>query len=352
MGAPAFMKEFREFMNMPEGMFGGSHARFGNCDSCMAKFGLLKRKHPCDQCGTNFCASCVRGRRCPRCRALAAGRPALLALRVRDLRALLRARGLAPPLGAAEKTELVDLLLLGSASTERSGRQPEPQPEPTSHARSEGPSPAASTSSRGRTPPSMPQWGGPFHPDEAYSDEDEAPPAGPGGPFPAASRACERTPPVMPQWGGPFVHEDTPSQESQPHQEQEEPVAPGNSNSGVGGIEVETLLEQVESEEQLGQLTVLQMKLMLTRNFIDYRGCCEKAELYERLRWLWNQKRKHQHGEGVPEEDMCKICMEEGVDCVILDCGHMCTCTNCGKQLSECPICRQYVVRVVHVFRA
>lgn len=297
-------------MNMPEGMFGGSHARFGNCDSCMAKFGLLKRKHPCDQCGTNFCASCVRGRRCPRCRALAAGRPALLALRVRDLRALLRARGLAPPLGAAEKTELVDLLLLGSASTERSGRQPEPQPEPTSHARSEGPSPAASTSSRGRTPPSMPQWGGPFHPDEAYSDE------------------------------------------SQPHQEQEEPVAPGNSNSGVGGIEVETLLEQVESEEQLGQLTVLQMKLMLTRNFIDYRGCCEKAELYERLRWLWNQKRKHQHGEGVPEEDMCKICMEEGVDCVILDCGHMCTCTNCGKQLSECPICRQYVVRVVHVFRA
>ncbi|XP_077532104.1 E3 ubiquitin-protein ligase RNF34-like isoform X4 [Haemaphysalis longicornis] len=305
MGAPAFMKEFREFMNMPEGMFGGSHARFGNCDSCMAKFGLLKRKHPCDQCGTNFCASCVRGRRCPRCRALAAGRPALLALRVRDLRALLRARGLAPPLGAAEKTELVDLLLLGSASTERSGRQPEPQPEPTSHARSEGPSPAASTSSRGRTPPSMPQWGGPFHPDEAYSDE-----------------------------------------------EQEEPVAPGNSNSGVGGIEVETLLEQVESEEQLGQLTVLQMKLMLTRNFIDYRGCCEKAELYERLRWLWNQKRKHQHGEGVPEEDMCKICMEEGVDCVILDCGHMCTCTNCGKQLSECPICRQYVVRVVHVFRA
>lgn len=318
------MKEFREFMNMPEGMFGGSHARFGNCDSCMAKFGLLKRKHPCDQCGTNFCASCVRGRRCPRCRALAAGRPALLALRVRDLRALLRARGLAPPLGAAEKTELVDLLLLGPASTERLGRQPEPQPEPTSHARSQGPSPAASTSSRDRAAPSMPQWGGPFHPDEAYSDEQS---------------------------------------QRQQQQEQEEPVsppgtptasgaAPGNSSGGVGGIEVETLLEQVESEEQLAQLTVLQMKLMLTRNFIDYRGCCEKAELHERLRWLWNQKRKHHHGEGVSEEDMCKICMEEGVDCVILDCGHMCTCTNCGKQLSECPICRQYVVRVVHVFRA
>lgn len=304
------MKEFREFMNMPEGsLFGVSHSRFGNCDSCMAKFGLLKRKHPCDQCGTNFCASCVRGRRCPRCRALAAGRPALLALRVRDLRALLRSRGLAPPLGAAEKTELVDLLLLGPASTERSGQQP----EPTSRGRSEAPTPTASTSSRQRTPPSMPQWGGPFLPEEAYSDEQQ-----------------EREPASPPR---------SPT------------VGAATGNSGGGGMEVETLLEQVQSEEQLGQLTVLQMKLMLTRNFIDYRGCCEKAELYERLRWLWNQKRKHQ-GEGVSEEDVCKICMEEGVDCVILDCGHMCTCTSCGKQLSECPICRQYVVRVVHVFRA
>ena len=35
------------------------------------------------------------------------------------------------------------------------------------------------------------------------------------------------------------------------------------------------------------------------------------------------------------------------IDCVMLECGHMCTCTNCGKQMAECPICRQYVVRSV-----
>lgn len=110
-------------------------------------------------------------------------------------------------------------------------------------------------------------------------------------------------------------------------------------------------LEHFESVDELGQLTVMQMKLMLTRNFVDYRGCCEKAELLEKLSWLWQQKRKHQ-GDALCEEDMCKICMEGCVDCVILDCGHMCTCTGCGKQLSECPICRQFVVRVVHVFRA
>ena len=33
------------------------------------------------------------------------------------------------------------------------------------------------------------------------------------------------------------------------------------------------------------------------------------------------------------------------IDCVMLECGHMCTCTQCGKQMAECPICRQYVVR-------
>lgn len=112
------------------------------------------------------------------------------------------------------------------------------------------------------------------------------------------------------------------------------------------------MLEHFESVEELGRLSVLQMKLMLTRNFVDYRGCCEKAELHEKLSWLWHQKRKHRGDDALGEEDLCKICMEGCVDCVILDCGHMCTCTGCGKLLSECPICRQYVVRVVHVFKA
>lgn len=52
------------------------------------------------------------------------------------------------------------------------------------------------------------------------------------------------------------------------------------------------------------------------------------------------------------EENLCKICMDSPIDCVLLDCGHMVTCTKCGKRMNECPICRQYVVRAVHVFRS
>lgn len=51
-------------------------------------------------------------------------------------------------------------------------------------------------------------------------------------------------------------------------------------------------------------------------------------------------------------EDQCKICMDNGIDCVLLECGHMVTCTNCGKQISDCPICRQHISRIVHVFKA
>lgn len=52
------------------------------------------------------------------------------------------------------------------------------------------------------------------------------------------------------------------------------------------------------------------------------------------------------------DNDLCKICMDRLIDCVLVECGHMCSCVKCGKLLSECPICRQYVVRVIRVFKS
>ena len=43
----------------------------------------------------------------------------------------------------------------------------------------------------------------------------------------------------------------------------------------------------------------------------------------------------------------CKVCMDEDIDCVLLDCGHLVTCNQCGKKLRECPICRQQVLEVL-----
>lgn len=122
-------------------------------------------------------------------------------------------------------------------------------------------------------------------------------------------------------------------------------------------------------------LTVKELKNILMINRVDYRGCCEKQELLERVKRLWKEykstpcKRKAQiiltnHNRcnwifnlivGVDKlaaNELCKICMDAPLECVVLECGHMATCTRCAKVLSECPICRQYIVRVVRFFRA
>ena len=50
------------------------------------------------------------------------------------------------------------------------------------------------------------------------------------------------------------------------------------------------------------------------------------------------------------EENLCRICMDSPIDCVLLECSHMVTCTKCGKCMSKCPVCPQYVIRAMHVF--
>ncbi len=63
------------------------------------------------------------------------------------------------------------------------------------------------------------------------------------------------------------------------------------------------------------------------------------------------------HGRGRMEyamaEDelkLCQICYEEDIDALFYDCGHVCACQTCAKQLEDCPICRKPVINVVKMF--
>uniref|UniRef100_S4RIQ7 Ring finger and FYVE-like domain containing E3 ubiquitin protein ligase n=1 Tax=Petromyzon marinus TaxID=7757 RepID=S4RIQ7_PETMA len=138
-------------------------------------------------------------------------------------------------------------------------------------------------------------------------------------------------------------------------------TACGMAQMPVGLLRIS--LSDLSMEDDAASLTVREMKTLLRRNFVDYKGCCERWELEERVRRLYRDTRqldktemRHQRNGirltgGPPDENTCKICMDAPIDCVLLECGHMVTCTKCGKRMSECPICRQYVVRAVHVFR-
>lgn len=113
------------------------------------------------------------------------------------------------------------------------------------------------------------------------------------------------------------------------------------------------MLSDINSYADLEALSVKQLKELLMRNRTDFKGCIERTELIGKAYRLWNDytiSRKDMEKLGLDE--LCKICMDAPIECVFLECGHMATCTSCGKQLCECPICRQFVVRCVRTFKA
>jgi len=113
-------------------------------------------------------------------------------------------------------------------------------------------------------------------------------------------------------------------------------------------------LSELESLDDLKELSSKQVKEILAMNRVNFKGCVEKEELLKIVERLWKQDQKSKEADvdELDDDSLCKICMDAPVDCVMLECGHMCTCTNCGKQMAECPICRQYVIRVVRTFKS
>ena len=147
------------------------------------------------------------------------------------------------------------------------------------------------------------------------------------------------------------------------------PQAPTASNINeepARNIKRRASVSELTNEEDIDNLTVRQMKEILTSNFVDYKGVCERNELIERVKTLFkshilNKRLTEELNKNddstatttkLSEDDLCKICMDSVVDCVLLDCGHMISCTKCGKRLAECPICRKNIIKVVRVFKS
>lgn len=111
-------------------------------------------------------------------------------------------------------------------------------------------------------------------------------------------------------------------------------------------------LSDINTLLELECLSAKQLKNLLNTNRVDYKGCIERCELLDKASRLWEQYKRSKTDVDTLDENLCKICWDEPVECVILECGHMVCCLKCGKQMSECPICKQYVVRVVRVFKS
>lgn len=49
-------------------------------------------------------------------------------------------------------------------------------------------------------------------------------------------------------------------------------------------------LNEIENKDEIDNLTVKQLKIILTNNFVDYRGCKEKHELITKVKMLWDSR--------------------------------------------------------------
>ena len=55
------------------------------------------------------------------------------------------------------------------------------------------------------------------------------------------------------------------------------------------------------------------------------------------------------------DKEICKVCLNNKINTVLVPCGHRCICEDCGKSLGaskKCPICRQKIQKVMKTFDA
>ena len=52
----------------------------------------------------------------------------------------------------------------------------------------------------------------------------------------------------------------------------------------------------------------------------------------------------------VAKESECKVCFERNMDAVFIPCGHVAACFPCASKMTQCPICRSDVDRVVRLY--
>ncbi|XP_045081101.1 E3 ubiquitin-protein ligase RNF34-like isoform X2 [Coregonus clupeaformis] len=341
------------------------------CKACGLAFSVFRRKHICSDCKKSFCALCSvlqeNLRCCTTChllRGTAFQRPQLMALRVKDLRQYLLLRNI-PTDTCREKEDLVDLVLCHQEAGENTSTQGGEEEEEEEEEEED-----ADTDSLHSLPHSL----------------HSSPPSA------ARRSASEQSALSASQGDAPLSRSDSSgTAHSQEHGEAPtipllhlEPASePIIEVSPVTQRRMRASLSDLDNEGDIESLSVRQLKEILARNFVNYSGCCEKWELIERVHRLYRENEQNRKsmenvcninsmtavvaypppicngavGDRVKaqlasDDHLCRICMDAVIDCVLLECGHMVTCTKCGMRMSECPICRQYVVRAVHVFKS
>ncbi|XP_038603168.1 mitochondrial ubiquitin ligase activator of NFKB 1 [Tachyglossus aculeatus] len=126
----------------------------------------------------------------------------------------------------------------------------------------------------------------------------------------------------------------------------------------------DTLLQRQESSVRLwkvltavfGFATCATLFLLLRRQYLRHRERRRLKRMQEEFRE--NEARLLNRAGGEEREapkDACVVCLGNVKTCVFLECGHVCSCTECYQALpppKRCPICRREISRVVPLYNS
>lgn len=96
-------------------------------------------------------------------------------------------------------------------------------------------------------------------------------------------------------------------------------------------------------------LGVHQLKEILTENMVANDDHMDKAELVKRFKALQEEIRHNRQRItlDLAEDSICKVCKKSSADCILLECGHVVSCSQCANSLKDCPMCGELVVRAI-----
>ncbi|OAD81399.1 hypothetical protein PHYBLDRAFT_80060 [Phycomyces blakesleeanus NRRL 1555(-)] len=141
------------------------------------------------------------------------------------------------------------------------------------------------------------------------------------------------------------------SRQQQQQQQQHQQQAAGKTEMSLD--------DMLKGNINPANLSVRTLKATLRTHYVEQSHLIEKSEFVSCVQRLLDERKAElktkQNDTAQSDDTLCRICCDAQQNCVYLNCGHMMTCMDCGKKLVErnnqCPICREPILKLVHVFR-
>ncbi|KAI9197488.1 uncharacterized protein BJ171DRAFT_519726 [Polychytrium aggregatum] len=233
---------------------------------------------------------------------------------------------------------------------------PRPTPPPPSNRPATGAS-ASSSFGQGAGPAPRPSFSFTPAPDSGGASSDRQVPRPSPRPSPPTAREPETPQPAYRRPAPMFSHAGSATASSSSASSSQLPTPPSMSSRSpsITPVIPPTVEDIVRDNMDYTKFSAKTLKAILYANKVDYSHVLEKDVLIKRVESLVNNYKLDMKAAD-NEDNLCKICCDAPVNCVILECGHLVTCIECARALErstkECPICRSTITRVVHTFRS